>query len=220
MNLESHFACGWLIGNVVPGLARRDRLVLVLAAIASDLDGLSYLAGESAYVNWHHTVGHTVFFAAPLLLGAAWAATSGKRLLVASLALLALITHLAGDYFMSGWTVPILWPLDGPHLMFTPRMGLDHPLTIAMSYAGIALLAASLWIWGRSPLEFLWPSRDQLLARIARREKLACNRCGATPGLRKLNITWRNELVCKTCAKQSAVSPSGVARPGDLPHRP
>lgn len=213
MNLESHFACGWLLGNLTPGLRRSHRLLLAISALAPDVDGLSYLAGPDAYVRWHHTLGHNVFFPVPFLITAALIAPPGRRILLTAITLAAFATHLVGDYFLSGWEIPLLWPFPGPSLIFLPKMGLDHPLNIVLSYLSIALCAGSLWIWNRSPLELAWPSRDALLARLAHRSGRYCDRCHRRPGPRNLLITRQNTILCRECHATPPATPARTETP-------
>ncbi len=203
MNLEAHIAAGWLLGNLWPNAGRRERLLALAAASVSDLDGLSYLAGQSAYVNWHHTVGHNVYSMAPLLLAAVLAARKGRMLSTILLTELAFLTHLLGDYFFSGWGLQLLWPISHHEVMFRPRIGLDHPVNIALSYLSFALMAASLWIWGRSPLEFIWPRADSLLVRALHLRRLHCDECGRKLHLRRAVLAANYRIICRECASKA-----------------
>ncbi len=203
MNLETHFACGWVLGNLWPGAARRERFLAVAAALISDVDGLSYLAGESAFSNWHHTVGHNVFVTVPLVVGAALLARKGRTFSTVVMVLLAFLSHMVGDYFLSGWELWPLWPASRWEVMFRPRMGLDHPANVVLSYASFAMMAASLWMWGRSPLELFWPSRDALLARAVRPCGLRCDECGEKLRLNHAVIGRGSRIVCRKCAARA-----------------
>ena len=199
VNLEVHIAAGWLLGNLWPGAGRRERLLALAAASLSDLDGLSYLAGRFAYVNWHHTIGHGVLTMAPLVLLASLVARKGRMLSTALLIELAFLTHLLGDYFFSGWGLQLLWPISHHEVMFRPRIGLDHPVNIALSYLSFLLMAGSLWIWGRSPLEFIRPGADSLLARAVRPRRLRCDECGQKLLLSRAVLAGGYRIICRTC---------------------
>jgi inner membrane protein len=123
MNPATHFLAGWLIANV-DHLERRDRALVILAAVIPDLDGLGILsdiaskdheAGLIAYGQYHHVLAHNVFFG--LLLATVVYAVSKKRVLAASLVLLSFHIHLLGD-LLSGrgpdgtvWTISYLYPV-------------------------------------------------------------------------------------------------------------
>ena len=193
-------AAGWLLGNVWPGAGRRERLIALAAASISDLDGLSYLAGQSAYVNWHHTIGHSVITMVPLLLVAGLAARKERMISTILLIELAFVTHLLGDYFFSGWGLQLFWPLSHHEIMFRPRIGLDHPINIALSYLSFALVAASLWIWNCSPLELVWPGADALLVRAVHPHSLRCDECGIELHIWRAVLARNYRIVCRTCS--------------------
>lgn len=200
MHLETHLAIGWALSNVFPQFSRRQRLLVSLAALLPDADGLSYLVGETAYSNWHHTVGHNVFASAAALLLASLLA-GRRRMLVILATQIAFWSHLAGDYFMSGWPVEFLWPVSREGWMFRPAIRLDHPANIALAYASWALLAGSWWIWRRTPLEFLWPKLDALVARGLHPATLKCDVCGQPMSLKRGKIVKGLRLACQDCAR-------------------
>ena len=70
MSPITHFFAGWLVANL-DDLNRRDRLLVTLAGIVPDLDGLGivpdFLTRHSAQpLNWwsdyHHLFGHNLLF--------------------------------------------------------------------------------------------------------------------------------------------------------------
>lgn len=62
MHVPTHIMAGWCIGNLFP-LTPHERIACMAAASLPDLDGLSILAGESAYQTYHHLLGHNLLFA-------------------------------------------------------------------------------------------------------------------------------------------------------------
>jgi membrane-bound metal-dependent hydrolase YbcI (DUF457 family) len=203
MHLETHLAIGWALGNIFPQFSRRQRLLVSLAAIFPDADGLSYFAGEMAYSNWHHTIGHNVFASGVVLLMASLL-TEWHRILVIFAAQLAFWSHLAGDYFMSGWTVEFLWPISRDGWMFRPAIRLDHPANIILSYASWVFMAASWWIWRRTPLEFIWPKFDALVARAVHPSTLTCDVCNQPMTLKRGRVLKGLRLVCLECVNSIA----------------
>jgi hypothetical protein len=118
----------------------------------------------------------------------------------------AFASHMLGDYFLSGWELWPLWPASRWEVMFRPRMGLDHPANVVLSYGSLALLAASLWIWGRSPLELFWPGRDALLARAVRPSGLHCDGCRQKLRLNHAVIGRGSRIICRKCAADAKAS--------------
>lgn len=142
----------------------------MLAATLADLDGLSILGGERAYQDWHHVLGHNIFFA--LLFCSVLAAFSrqiGKSFLL-YLALAHL--HLVMDYFGSGplWRIYYLWPADR-HWYVTFSGAWEF-----FSWQNISTAAAFL-VWTvliaiyqrRTPLEAIMPRLDRQLVGKLRR---------------------------------------------------
>ena len=67
MNPIVHAELSWLAAQWLPH--RRDRILVVLAGLAPDLDGLSILGGLASYDRWHHVATHGAAAAAIGLAG-------------------------------------------------------------------------------------------------------------------------------------------------------
>src|SRR4051812_18968004 len=98
MHVPTHIMAGWCIGNLFP-LTPRERVACMAAAALPDLDGLTIVAGESAYQTYHHLLGHNLLFA--LVIATTLSAFSrGRRIAGVFLLYLALAhSHLLMDYF-------------------------------------------------------------------------------------------------------------------------
>ena len=147
----------------------RERLFCMLAASLADLDGLTLLAGQEAYWDYHHTLGHNLAFG--LLLCLILSAFSAHRLLALAVYLLLFHLHLVLDYYGSGpgWGIPYLWPFDARPWV---RQGAWPFYSWQNITTAFALVAWTVWIahrQGRTPLEALMPRLDQQLARYFRR---------------------------------------------------
>ena len=116
MTVGTHAFIGWWTANVVP-LSPRDRLLVFLAGVLPDLDGLGLLYSRQVYVTYHHVLFHNLLGC--LLWSALVASLSQERCKCATLAFLSWHLHLACDYFGSGgtdgsiWPLPYLYPLIG-----------------------------------------------------------------------------------------------------------
>jgi membrane-bound metal-dependent hydrolase YbcI (DUF457 family) len=201
VHIESHAACGWLLANLWPGASCRQRLTITLSAVISDADGLGYLVSADLYARWHHTIGHNVFAAALVSVAAVALAGRPKWGWVLCLTQLGFWSHLVGDYFFAGWGVPLFWPISHEEVMYRPRMGLDHPINLALSYGAFVYFAVSLWLHRRTPLALVWPVLDRLLVRVFRKAYLSCHLCGR-----------RTSVQCDTCGKPVCLRHAQVTR--------
>jgi hypothetical protein len=112
----THAFISWWTANVV-ALSRRDRLVVFLAGVLPDLDGLTLLRSEEAYIRYHHILAHNLL--ACLVWTGLAAALARQRAICSALTFLCWHLHLACDYFGSAgpgpevWVLPYLYPLVG-----------------------------------------------------------------------------------------------------------
>lgn len=108
MNPIVHAELSWLAAQ---GLReRRDRVLVVCAGLAPDLDGLTLLAGEEWYGRYHHVLFHG--YVGALITTAVCAALARQRAWVAGLSLAAFHLHLLCDLAGSGpgWPIHYWWP--------------------------------------------------------------------------------------------------------------
>ena len=167
MHVQTHVLSGWCAGCFVPGFTPRERALCMLAGSLADLDGLTILAGQEAYWDYHHTLAHNLPFG--VLLCSILAAVSKRRLLAFAVYFAVFHLHLVLDYYGSGpgWGIPYLWP-------FSPRQWINPNAWPFYSWqnisAAIATIALTLWIarrQGRTPLEAVMPRLDgQLVAML------------------------------------------------------
>jgi hypothetical protein len=166
-----HGELSWLIAQGLPD--RRDRAIVTIAGLLPDLDGLTLLAGEELYGQWHHVLTHG--FVAAVGCVVLSAAFSVRKLAVAGLALLAFHLHLLCDLAGSGpgWPIHYLWPFSMHETMWGGQWNLGswQNTTIGLT-ATIVCLSAALWR-GRTPVELFSLKTDAkvvatLKARFAR----------------------------------------------------
>lgn len=122
MNPIVHGELSWLTAQRLA--ARRDRLIVTLAGLSPDVDGLSILGGEEAYSRYHHVLTHGLFSA--LACAALCAAFAVNRKAVALLAFLAFHLHLLCDFVGSGpgWGLFYLWPLRSDEWLWSGQWNL------------------------------------------------------------------------------------------------
>jgi len=163
MHVQTHVMSGWCIANLFR-LSPRQRLMSMIAASIADLDGLSILAGQEAYWNWHHRLCHNLPFG--LLACIILALVSRARLPVFFLYLGLFHLHLLMDVFGSGpgWPIYYFWPfsnwiIDNRHLSweFYSWQNISIAIPFFVWTVGIAIYK------GRTPLEVPMPRLDRQL---------------------------------------------------------
>jgi membrane-bound metal-dependent hydrolase YbcI (DUF457 family) len=184
-------------------------VAISLAAIAPDVDVLSYVAGVRAYSTYHHYVGHNIFFG----LGFALACLpffDRRRLKVFLFALLAFASHYYGDYFFTRFPLGAFWPFWNKGYIYSYRIGLDHPINLFFSYLSFVVFAVMGVIFKRTPVEIVSPALDQIIVNLFRAKPLKCSTCdrpanehcaacGQPVCQRHGRITWRFKVVCAAC---------------------
>ena len=174
MHVQTHIMSGWCIGSAVPGLAPRQRLFCMIAATIPDLDGLSLLAGQNAYFQYHHRLCHNLPFAilsCGVMAALAWRRSwRGPLFLALLLALFHL--HLVLDIVGSGpgWNIYYFWPFSNYAIDNRPwswEFDSWQNRTAAGLFAGWMLLIAVFQ--SRTPLEALMPSLDRQLVQLLRK---------------------------------------------------
>ena len=182
MSPVTHFLAGWMLASTAP-LMRREKVLVVAAAVAPDIDGLGLLPelltrNSSHPLLWfseyHHSL-HTLAFAIVCTLAAFLVAgplanagslesmrPSTHPWLTAALVFLSFHLHLLCDLLGARgpdgyqWPIPYLKPFsDVPQLMWRGQWMLNGWQNLALT--GVLLLV-TFWIaWkrGSSPIELV-----------------------------------------------------------------
>ena len=173
MHIQTHVMSGWCIGNCFQ-LTPRERLFCMLAAGLADLDGLGILAGQEAYWDYHHIVGHNLLVALALASGLTLFSTNRQRAFWVYLGLFHL--HLVMDYLGSGpgWPICYLWPLSRWELVNWNSWELFSWQNIAFGLGCLTWVIAIAIRKGRTPLEAIMPKLDvQLVEWLRKRLPMA-----------------------------------------------
>ena len=175
MSPVTHFFIGWLTANT-SRIERRERMLVTVAGIAPDADGLvvlgDFLAGQSTqqlelWSRYHHILGHNIGFAVLLTALAALLARK-RKILVAALAGISFHLHLLGDLLGSRgpdghqWPMPYLLPFSNAwQWVWEGQWVLNswQNLLITVSVLGTSFYLA--WKRGYSPLEMISVKADQ-----------------------------------------------------------
>ncbi len=158
MNPIVHGELSWLVAQRLS--ARRDRLLVTVAGLAPDVDGLSLLGGEDAYARYHHVLTHGLLSA--VLCAAVCAALASDRRVVGGLSFLAFHLHLACDYVGSGpgWGLFYLWPFRDEEWLWAGQWNLASWQNSVIGLVVTLLVLGCAKPFGRTIVELFSPSAD------------------------------------------------------------
>jgi hypothetical protein len=160
MNPISHLLTGWVVANTAD-LTTRDRVVVTLAGVAPDIDGLGIVAEiltENTtspllwYSKYHHVLCHNLGFG--LLLVVTTVFISVRRWMTAFLVMVVFHLHLLGDLVGSRgpdnyqWPISYLYPFsDRLKLIWAGQWELNAWPNILIT---ALLLAATVYIFRKN----------------------------------------------------------------------
>jgi membrane-bound metal-dependent hydrolase YbcI (DUF457 family) len=156
VKLPEHVAISFLLAQLGPRqeYGTTGTLLMLLAGILPDLDGLTLLAGWRAYRTYHRICGHgllVTLLGPPLLawLGTTWLNGGNAGFLWAWLQV-SLLAHLFTDVCFYRWPVQLLWPFSARAWGFGLLRWNDLVPTLCLYAASAGVL--------------LWPARAVAIA--------------------------------------------------------
>jgi hypothetical protein len=168
MNDIVHAELSWLLAQGLE--SRRDRILVVVAGVAPDLDGLPVLASHAAYEAYHHVLFHSIFGA--IATAVVCAALAKNRWVTGAWAFAAFHLHLLCDLAGSGveWPFAYFWPVSQHFYGWSGAWELaSWQNEVIGALATLACLGAAL-IWRRTFVEVFSLQADaQVTATIRRR---------------------------------------------------
>ncbi|MCP4707405.1 MAG: metal-dependent hydrolase [Planctomycetes bacterium] len=181
MNPITHVLTGWAIGCPAP-INRRERLLVAIAGIIPDFDGLGVVADlitkHSAkpthfWGEYHHILGHNIGFAIVTAIIAFLLAT--RRWLTSFLVLLSFHMHLIGDVIGAKgpdgdqWPIPYLLPFtESVQWVWSGQWALNAWPNILITVLLLAFMFFIAWRDGISPLEFVSEKANSGFVRVLR----------------------------------------------------
>lgn len=181
MSPFTHLLASWMVAQPVPD--RRGRLLVTLAGLAPDADGLGIVVqvatmGSDHPLRWfseyHHKITHNVLAAAVVTMLCWWLGRRSWR--VAALGCLAFHLHLLCDIIGSRgpdnyqWPVPYLAPFSQAwQLTWTGQWPLFSWPNVTITLTLFALTLVLAWRRGFSPLELVSARADRALVETLRR---------------------------------------------------
>jgi hypothetical protein len=183
MSPITHFLTGWVVANSAL-LNRRDRILVTLAGIVPDVDGLGIVAeiateNTSNFLPWwsqyHHVLCHNLGFG--LMIAATVFLASVRRWTSALLALLVFHLHLIGDLVGAKgpdgyqWPIPYLLPFSNRwQWVWDGQWTLNAWPNITFTAFLLALTFYLAWKRGYSPLEMISKKANAAVVDTLRRK--------------------------------------------------
>lgn len=183
MNPVSHLLISWVVADTA-GLTRRDRVLVTLAGVAPDIDGLGIIAEiltekTTAPLLWwskyHHVVCHNIGFG--LVVLAVAASFSLMKWRTAFFTLLAFHLHLFCDFIGSRgpdgyqWPIPYLFPFsDRWQLTWESQWELNAWPNLLLTALILAATIYFSWKKGYSPIEIFSKRADTTFVSILRKK--------------------------------------------------
>lgn len=180
MSPITHLLAGWAVANTAK-LGPRDRLLVTLAAVLPDADGLGVLvdlvrrnstSGFEYYQRFHHVLFHNLFFG--IAVAAAAFALGVRRRMAAGLAFLAFHLHLLGDIVGSRglgddyWAFPYLTPVSSYEVVWKGQWPLNGWQNFAVTGILMALMFYLAWRRGYSPVGLVSVKADAAFVDVLR----------------------------------------------------
>jgi len=164
MQVFAHAGIGWILAEAGQG-DRRFRQVVFLSSVLPDLDGISILFGIEAYGNYHDRITHSVPLAIIVsLIGAVLCRNYRFRTVV--LTQLGFISHILGDYYLSGWPIVLWFPFSLEQIIFAHALWLGHPVNFLLSALAVACIVWMGWRYKRTPIEVLSVRLDRRICNM------------------------------------------------------
>jgi hypothetical protein len=163
MQPTTHAELSWLLAQ---GLEhRRDRVLVTVAGLIPDLDGLGIFVGAEQYLRYHHVLGHNLLAAAAVGIGGF--AFGRKRTQTALLALAAFHLHLLCDLAGSGpgWPLYYLWPFSWNEQFWSGQWDLARWQNGLIAVAGSILCLATALPLRRTIVEIFSRRADAAVVR-------------------------------------------------------
>ncbi|WNG26479.1 hypothetical protein F0U62_22485 [Cystobacter fuscus] len=166
MNPIVHAELSWLMSQALP--ERRDRILVTLAGLSPDLDGLSLLGGVDMYGRYHHVLSHG--YVGALAVAAVCTALARRRGAVALLSLAAFHLHLLCDLVGSGpgWPLHYFWPTSMREWFWEGQWDLASWQNSLIGMAATAACLACALRWRRTIVEVFSVRWDAEVTRALR----------------------------------------------------
>lgn len=180
----THILSGWCLAELAPGLSRREKAAITVAAAIPDLDGLGLVVEVATrntakpllwWTDYHHILGHNLLFASIVGVIAALLAR-GSPVRTGVLAFLAVHLHILGDLLGSRgpddyqWPIPYLYPFrNEPQLVWSGQWYLNAWPNFVITAALLTVTLILAWRRGYSVVGLVSSRADQAFIGVLRR---------------------------------------------------
>lgn len=209
MHFEAHAGIGWLLAQTWPG-DRRFRIAVTAAAVAPDLDVISYIFGPFVYLKYHHVIGHNFIFSL-IISAAAVLYCRNSRLPAFIYTQIAFYAHYFGDYFFTLYPLYYFWPFSNTQFLSASAIPLAHWLNTFFLCLGIAAMFLTGFFLKRTVLEIFSPELDKRIVNMfftsrtlnchvcGRKCNEHCYECNSPVCLRHASLAKGFKPVCMNC---------------------
>lgn len=162
MQLQTHLLAGWCLAGQ-PTRTSRERFLCMLVGVLPDLDGAGILIDVKYYHQYHHILGHTIFFG--ILSSALLARFSTNRWQMFWLFLAIFHSHILLDLLGSGdgWGMQYFWPASSWVLENPYVWELQSWQCMAVMFFLLLWTIRIAYVRRCTPFEFLLPKLDSYL---------------------------------------------------------
>jgi inner membrane protein len=176
VNIVEHFFIGWTVANTTTSLTPRERMMVTVAAVIPDIDGLGALVEIPTrntshpllwWTEYHHILAHNV--GAAIVVTALAYAFSQHRLLTATLVLISFHTHIFGDVIGARgpdgyqWPIPYFLPFSRtPEFSWQGQWELNAWPNFVITGATLLITFCLAITRGYSPLEMFSKRADRV----------------------------------------------------------
>jgi len=173
LNPVTHFLTGWVVANASPSLNLKERVVITVAGVVPDIDGLGAIpelitrnsAHPLAWFSLYHHQLHSLAFG--LLVAAVSFTVANHRWTTGLLALLSFHLHLLED-LLGGrgpdgyqWPIPYLLPFShAGQLTWGGQWALNAWPNYVITFCLLVTTFYLAWSTGHSPLEMVSARAD------------------------------------------------------------
>ncbi len=214
MMLPAHGGLGWFLAHTTSS-NRCFRGAVFLAAVLPDIDGVSALFGQIAYVKYHHVLGHNFLFSLVVSFAAVYFCKE-MRLKTFLFTQLAFYSHYFGDYFFTCYSLQYLYPISSRSFSYSKSVWLGHPINFIFLGASVVLvIIIGIW-YKRTPIEIISPELDKRIVNIFFSKKALschlcgskgnenCSKCGKPVCLKHASLTKGCLIICSECRNQKS----------------
>jgi len=174
-----HLITAWIIAMMI-SLELKERRIVVLSGIISDIDGVFILFSQDLFLEHHHGWGHSLVFGIPFVLILSLLFSRKPKVIVMSF--VGFSSHLLLDIFGTNWEINPFYPFVEMNLSIYPILSNELIYWVIVPIFAVIVLGIMAWLIynrGRSPVEFVSVKLDKIFTGFFIYPfKYKCKSCG------------------------------------------